>query len=217
MRFMQADRIESTISSTDLPAIILAAGESRRMAGPLKPLLPFRGATFLETIMATLRAAGLTEILVVLGCRADEVLTGIDLSKARVVRNDDWPLGMLATLRAGIRALPADASGALVTLVDLPALQAESVRRLVAAWRVAPERIARIVVDGRNGHPVIFPRMLFSEILKEDYPDGPRGLLRARAALVLDVPIDDPGALADIDTPEELAAVKALSPQADSP
>jgi CTP:molybdopterin cytidylyltransferase MocA len=208
MRFMKEDHIESTIPPVDLPAIILAAGESRRMGGPLKPLLPFRGSTFLETIMATLRAAGLTEILVVLGCRAAEVHAGIDLSKVRVVQNDDWPLGMLSSLRAGIRALPADAPGALVTLVDLPALQVESVRRLLAAWRAAPDRIARATVDGRGGHPVIFPRALFAEILDKDHPDGPRGLLGTHADLVLDVPLDDPGARDDIDTPEDLVGVE---------
>jgi CTP:molybdopterin cytidylyltransferase MocA len=197
---------DDQVERLSLPAIILAAGESRRMGGPLKPLLRFRGSTFLETIMATLRAAGLTEILVVLGCRAGEVHAGIDLAKTRVVQNDDWPLGMLSSLRAGIRALPADAPGALVTLVDLPALRFESVRRLVDAWRAAPDRIARATVDGRGGHPVIFPRPLFSEILEKDHPDGPRGLLRTRADLMLDVPIDDPGALADIDTPEDHAA-----------
>lgn len=186
------------------PAVILAAGESRRMGGPLKPLLPCGASTFLETVIATLRAAGIEEIVVVLGCRAEEVRRAIDLAGVTVALNPDWPLGMLSSLRAGIRALPPDSFGVLVTLVDLPALRAESVRRIVATWREHPERIVRPRVGARGGHPVVFPRALFPEVLEGNHPEGPRSLLRAHADRLLDVVLEDPGVLLDVDTPEDL-------------
>lgn len=183
------------------PAIILAAGESKRMGGPLKPLLPYDNGTFLSTIIQTLRAGGCQDITVVLGCRAEEVRAAVDLTGVRVAINPDWPQGMLSSLRAGVRALPETAAGALVTLVDLPGLKSATVRALLHAWQTDPIRLAVAEHNGRLGHPVIFPRDLFTELLTGDFPDGPRGLRRAHHDRELPVAVDDPGVLFDIDTP----------------
>ncbi len=200
----------------DMPAVILAAGASRRMGGPLKQVMDWQGVPFLSAVLTTLRAAGLTDLTVVLGCRADEVRAACDLSAVRVVENPAWEQGMLSSLQAGIAALPAAAAGALVTLVDLPALQPATVRAVVAAWSEHPDRIIVPRRNGRGGHPVIFPADLFPEILQGDWPDGPRGLRRAHAARELPVPVDDPGCLLDIDDPEDYRRV-LHSGGADSP
>lgn len=184
-----------------LAAIILAAGESQRMGGPLKPLLPYRDGTFLTAIIAALRGGGMNEIFVVLGCRAAEVRAALDLSGVTVVENPDWRQGMLTSLRAGVRALPAGVAGALVTLVDLPALAAATVRAVAAAWQEDPARLVVAAHRGRRGHPVIFPGDLFAELLAGDFPDGPRGLRRAHADRERLEAVADPGCLTDIDTP----------------
>ncbi|HNW92594.1 MAG TPA: nucleotidyltransferase family protein [bacterium] len=184
-----------------IPAVILAAGASQRMGGPLKPLLPYAGGTFLSAVAATLRTGGCDEIIVVLGCRADEVRGAAAALGLRAVVNDAWQTGMLSSLRTGVRALPPAAPGMLVTLVDLPALQPATVRAVATAWQAAPNCIAVAAVAGRRGHPVIFPRDLFTELLTGVFPDGPRGLRRAHADRELLVPVDDPGVMTDIDTP----------------
>lgn len=183
------------------PAIILAAGESKRMGGPLKPLLPYGDGTFLSTVIKTLRAGGCQDITVVLGCRAEEVRAAVNFASIRVALNPDWPQGMLSSLRAGVSALPDAAPGALVTLVDLPGLKPETVRALLSAWQADSTRLLVAEHNGRRGHPVIFPRDLFNELLTGNFPDGPRGLRRAHRDRELAIPVDDPGVLLDIDTP----------------
>lgn len=187
----------------ELPAIILAAGAARRMGGPLKQVMDWHGRPLLTAVLATLRAAGLTDLTVVLGCRAAEVRAACDLAAVRVVENPAWEEGMLSSLRAGLAALPDSAPGVLVTLADLPGLQPATVRAVLQAWQAAPERLVVAAHAGRRGHPVVFPRDLFPEIMRHDWPDGPRGLRRAHAARELPVAVDDPGCLRDIDDPED--------------
>ncbi|MBI4859521.1 MAG: nucleotidyltransferase family protein [Candidatus Riflebacteria bacterium] len=198
-----ADRVAPGVPA----GIILAAGESRRMGGPLKPLLSWHGTSFLLAVAGTLRVAGIQEVVVVLGCRAAEVRCGVDLAGLTVVENRRWPDGMLSSLKSGLAALSARAPGALVTLVDLPGVAPSTCRSLIAAWSRDPGRIVAPRHDGRRGHPVIFPRSLFPRLLAFEDPAGPRGFLDRHPGLVLEIDTDDPGSIRDVDTVEEYEAL----------
>lgn len=177
------------------------------MSGPAKPLLIYRGDPFLTCAIRTLRAADLESVVVVLGHRAEEVRSAVDLSRVTVVVNEGWRSGMLSSLKTGLAAMPSGVAGMLMTLVDLPALEATTCRAVIDAWQADPSRIVRPVHAGRRGHPVIFPAAIFDRIRSADYADGPRGLLRDHAALVTGIPVDDPGCVRDIDTPDEYRAL----------
>src|SRR5947207_5164734 len=96
-----------------ITAIVLAAGESRRM-GRLKPLLPFGPRTVIETVVASLSASRAGEILVVTGHRSEEVEAALAQAPARVVRNPDYRRGMLSSVQCGVAAAAPDTTWFLI-------------------------------------------------------------------------------------------------------
>ena len=108
------------------------------------------------------------------------------------------------SLLAGLRAIDAArTTAALVTLIDVPLVSAATVRTLMAAQRERGAPVVRPVSNGRHGHPVIFGRDLFGELQRADPTQGAKPVVRAHAADMIEVPIDDEGAFTDIDTRED--------------
>ena len=136
--------------------LLLAAGAGSRLGTP-KALVHDAAGSWLARATETLREGGCDDVTVVLGAGADEALSLLDGLGVDVVIASDWAEGMSASLRAGLRALPAEADAAVVLLVDLPDVTAEVVRRVVAAG-VGPDVLARATFEGRPGHPVLLGR-----------------------------------------------------------
>jgi molybdenum cofactor cytidylyltransferase len=189
-----------------LGAVILAAGESRRMGSP-KAMLPDRdGTPFVVRGVRTLRAAGLTDVVVVTGGTHDEVVGVLEreLPGTRVVRNPAPGRGQLSSLLTGLDALEQpELEGVLVTLVDVPFCDPSTVRAVIAAWRATGKRIVRPALGPRHGHPVLFDRGLFAALRAAPLEEGAKHVLRAHAAHVENVAVDDEGCLVDIDTPDD--------------
>ncbi len=185
-----------------IAAVVLAAGRSDRMGRP-KALLPIRGTTFLGAILDRLAASGVHEVRVVLGHAGGEVRDALALEDAIVVINADPDRGMLSSVRCGIAALPPGASGFLLWPVDHPLVSGETVARLVEAFEATGAPVVLPLHGGRRGHPVLFAAPLAREL--EAAPDGvgARGVVRAHERELVAVEVDDPGVVADIDTPEE--------------
>jgi molybdenum cofactor cytidylyltransferase len=186
-----------------LSAIVLAAGESRRVCPYIKALMPIGGSTFLEGIVVRLFEARVDEVVVVLGARHAEILAKVGLGGAAVLINEDWERGQLSSLRLGIGALSPASEGALVTPVDHPLVRRSTYETLIASWKESPDRIAVPAHEGRNGHPALFPRRLYGELLRGELPRGARDLIAREGGNLVRVPVDDPGTLRDIDTPED--------------
>jgi molybdenum cofactor cytidylyltransferase len=181
-------------------AIILAAGDSTRM-GTQKLLLPVGNERLIQRVVRTARDSQLDPIVVVTG-RDHDALAPLIHGVAIVVRNLDPSRGMLSSVRVALEALPEDVASIILFLGDQPACDSRQVRALV-------HTNGRIVVptfDGRRGHPMKFSMEFRDEILARYDDAGLRGLLRAHASEVIEVPIDDPGVLIDVDTPEEYEA-----------
>lgn len=136
--------------------LLLAAGAGSRLGTP-KALVHDAAGSWLARATETLREGGCDDVTVVLGAAADEALELLDGLGVNVVIAPDWAEGMSASLRAGLRAMPAEADAAVVLLVDLPDVTAEVVRRVVAAG-AGRETLARATFDGRPGHPVLLGR-----------------------------------------------------------
>ena len=190
----------------NIPGIVLAGGKSSRMGRP-KALLPIgsTGENFFDRVTRTLLEAGVTDIVVVVGADADAIRAGVRPgSSVRIVANHDHEQGQLTSLLAGLRAIDmAVASAALMTLIDVPLVTAETVRKLIAAQREGGAPIVRPVASGRHGHPVIFGSALFEEFRRADPARGAKQVVRAHASEIVEVPVDDEGAFTDIDTPED--------------
>jgi molybdenum cofactor cytidylyltransferase len=186
-------------------ALVLAAGLSRRM-GRFKLTLPWGERTVVGQVVATLQAAGLAEIVVVTGHRADEVGAALTGTCARCVHNPGYADGeMLGSIRTGLVALDVGVEAALLCLGDQPQMEAGTVRAVLA--KGATVSWARIVVPShqmRAGHPILVPRWLWPEIL------ACRGTLRdvmaAHRGQTEYLAVETPSVLADLDTPEDYAA-----------
>ncbi|HEX6851126.1 MAG TPA: nucleotidyltransferase family protein [Candidatus Polarisedimenticolaceae bacterium] len=187
-------------------AIVLAAGASSRMGRP-KALLPVEGTTFLGHVLATLRAAGVSTVRVVLGQHADEIRQHAALRTDVVVINPTPEAGMLSSVRHGVRALPEEVDAFLLWPVDHPTVMPDTVRKLVAAFREGGAPIVVPVHAGRRGHPVLFAARLKDELLRAPDSVGARAVVVAHEDGLRAVEVHDPGVLADVDTPEAYARI----------
>jgi molybdenum cofactor cytidylyltransferase len=191
-----------------IAAIILAAGESRRMGTP-KALLPFRGETFLDRLIGKL-GAHCDPVIVVLGHGA-EALRAAVLRPARMVVNADYARGMLTSLQCGLRAVPRDCTQAIFTLVDHPNPD-DATLAAVASAAAADVTIPRFA--GRKGHPVRLSRRVMDELLALPPDSKPTDVLYRHLDTTRFLDLDDPGIVDDIDDPpayrELLARTGAL-------
>ena len=203
-----------------LAAVILAAGESRRMGTP-KALLPFPvGAietdgikTFLEHLTTIAQHPRIGLRRVVLGAHAEEVRSRIQLADAEVVVNADWASGQLSSIQAAIRSLPPGGSAALTTggtdgvmlfLVDQPLISRDLVGTLIEKFYAGKRRIVIPSYKGKRGHPVIFARSLYDELLAAPADKGARAVVWAHADEVREVPTDEEGVVLNLNDPEAL-------------
>ncbi|MDH3495581.1 MAG: nucleotidyltransferase family protein [Gemmatimonadota bacterium] len=184
-------------------AIILAAGASERMGYP-KALLTYRGEPFLAGILHACYAAGIERRVVVVGYYADKILREMDLSDVTVAENTQLDAGPIGSVRAGLRALegqPVDA--ALVWPVDRPHVAVATLAALLDGFRASHRPIVVPVHAGHRGHPVLFGRTVFEELLDAPDEQGARAVVRHDPSRVHAVPVDDPAVLEDFNTPED--------------
>ncbi len=165
----------------DLVAIIPAAGKGERFGGP-KAEAGLDNSTFLDRVRATLAAAGVSDVYVAQGLNTPD---------------------MLATLRHAVGELASPGvKGYLIFPVDHPCVKPETVQALCAAWNSYPDAVYRPSCQGRPGHPVIIPAWL--DLAADDAGQGLAGIIRARACSVIDVPVDDPEILRNVNRPQDL-------------
>lgn len=183
--------------------------------GAPKQLLPWQGATMLETVVDNLRQAGADPVVVVVGHEAEAVVAALAGKPVQIVANPAYRTGeMLASHQAGLRrlidaALPAAAPlGALLALGDQPHIPADAIRRIVEQAFAAPQRIVIPSYNMRRGHPIYLPAALWGEALAQGADETLRTLLNRHAGDIRYVESQTPAVLRDIDTPDDYAALK---------
>lgn len=188
----------------DIGAIVLAAGESRRMGQP-KLLLPWGGTTVLGQVIETLQRAGMEDILVVTGAWQEQVAQAAAKYAVRSVYNPDHAAGeMLSSIQCGLRAQLPGRRAALICLGDQPQVREETVRAVCAAFAEAEARLVVPSHGNRRGHPWLAARPLWAALLSLPAASTPRTFLGDHAADVVYVPADG-SILQDLDTPEDYA------------
>lgn len=193
-----------------ISAIILAAGQSKRMGQP-KMLLPWGNGTVLTHVIAVFREAGVEDILVVTGGAKEQVERLVSGPGVRTVFNEAFQTGeMLSSIQCGIRNLTSPPlsskemeAAALIGLGDQPQVQAGSVRKVCEAFLETGSSLVVPSYQMRRGHPWLAARPLWEELVKMKPSQSPRDFLNAHAADIRYVNVDDPNILADLDTPEE--------------
>ncbi|MDH3236514.1 MAG: molybdopterin-binding/glycosyltransferase family 2 protein [Alphaproteobacteria bacterium] len=195
-------------------ALVLAAGQSRRMGARNKLLAEIDGIAMVRRVVEAVIASHAKPVLVVTGYEADRVrgaLVGLAVS---FVDNPDFDDGISASLRHGLAALPSDSDGVLVCLGDMPRVDASMLDKLISAFE--PEKGTDICVpvhQGKRGNPVLWGKRYFADMGEIAGDVGAKYLIGRHAEAVREVAITEDGVLIDVDSPEALAALTTRSGQ----
>jgi len=186
--------------------VVLAAGTSSRM-GRNKLFLRLGGTSVLRRAVATAREAGLDPVLVVLGHESDRALAELEGLSCTPVLNQEYASGMNTSVRAGISAVPADATGAVLMLADMPFVTAGMLRSLVDRYRAGEEPLVVSTYGEVLAPPILYGRPLFGELRALDGDGCGKRVVKAHRAEAIEVEWP-PSALTDLDVPDDLERVR---------
>jgi len=190
-------------------ALLLAAGQSRRMGGPNKLLAELDGVPMVAHVARRLLASRARPIVAVLGNQAESVDNALGKLPVERVRNPEFAEGLSTSLKRGIATLPSDLDGVLVCLGDMPLISGRHVDRLIAAFNPLEGRAIIVPTrNGKRGNPVLWGKRFFPEMSELAGDVGAKHLIGEHVELVAEVEMDDDAIFVDIDTPEALAAVR---------
>ena len=191
--------------------IILAAGMSRRLGRP-KQLAQLQGRFLLEWVVCAALASKLDAVYLVLGHERQRVLDAMEdiswRSRVRVVSATDYRQGMSRSVIAGLSAVKADHPSVMFLLGDQPLVTPEDIDRLLEAFWGSDKDICVPMHGHRRGNPTIFGGNLYDELLRIRGDEGARGVIDAHGPDVRYVEVDDPSGFLDVDTEQDLEALK---------
>ncbi len=188
-------------------AVILSAGFSSRMRS-FKPLLALGKGTLIEHVVGTAKSAGIEEIRVVVGHRAEALAPVVENAGATAVSNPEFELGMFSSVRAGVRSLSPASEAFFLLPVDIALVRPATLKCLAEVWQKMPGRIVHPVFAGERGHPPLIPADLIPVILEGSGRGGLRAVLERYEDRAIEVPVPDEHILFDVDRPEDYEAVK---------
>jgi len=195
-----------TSKTPAIPAIVLAAGKSTRMGRP-KPLLPLDGLPLIAHSLNTLSAGGAGPMVLVTADLHDALVPIAAAHQAHLVRNPQADGDMASSVLSGLRALTtlaANADGVLIQPGDYPRVLPATVATLIRLHASHRDDILIPICQHLRGHPTLFPRVLLAEL---GHGKTLRDIIGAHPDAVRLVPVDDPGVLQDVDSPEDYAAL----------
>ncbi|HZD26728.1 MAG TPA: nucleotidyltransferase family protein [Alphaproteobacteria bacterium] len=193
-------------------ALVLAAGQSRRMGAANKLLAEVDGAPMVQAAVDAALASSARPVLVVTGHQPDALRAALAGRDVTLIDNPRFADGLSTSLKAGIAAMPGDVDGVVVLLADMPRVRARHIERLLAAFKPAEGRAICVpTFRGKRGNPVLFGRALFAGIAGIAGDVGARQLIAAHEDMVVEVAMEDDAVLTDIDTPEALARLRSAS------
>jgi len=181
--------------------VIPCAGASTRM-GRSKALLDAGGRSFLAATVGALVGGGCDPVVVVVGPGQVDEARRAKAAGAAVLENPDPGEGPITSLRLALAVLGTTVEGVAFLPVDHPGVRPETVAALVEAFRSGQAPLVLPAIQGRRGHPALFRRTLFPELVAPDLEGGARTVVDAHLDAAALVAVEDPGVVADIDTPE---------------
>lgn len=190
--------------------VILAAGRSERFVGrSTKLLAELEGEALVRRVVRAALGSRLDQVVVVLGHAAAEIRHALAGFEVAWVRNPDYAVGQSTSVRAGLEQVASSMRAAVFLPADQPLVSSALIDRLIAAYEESGRPIVRPRAGGRPGAPILWDRSLFPELAEIVGDSGGRQLMARYAGEVLDVEIEDPRALADIDTIDDLCRLQS--------
>lgn len=187
-------------------AIVLAAGQSRRMGKSNKLLSTVNEKAMVIHAVEAAMASDATNVVVVTGHEREQVEAALARHEVAFIHNPDYAEGLSTSLARGISALDDDAEAVLICLGDMPELTPRHLNRLIAAFDPVEGRAICVPTSGgKRGNPVLFARELFPQMLEVRGDVGARHLIGENEDLVAEVEMSDRAVLLDIDSPQQLA------------
>lgn len=204
-------RLEPEGEGMGFAAVVLAAGRSSRMGGDTNKLLEeVAGVPVIRRVVEATLASRARPVIVVTGHQSARVAAALEGLPVRLVHNEDYATGMASSLRAGIAAVPEEVAGALVVLGDMPLMEPQLLDRLMSAHDAAEGRLIVVpVASGTRGHPVLWSRRYFADLMALEGDVGARHVLAQNQEAVAEIDAGGVGAFLDVDTPHLLAEARA--------
>jgi len=182
-----------------LSAILLAAGESKRMGEP-KQLMPLGSSTMVEQAIDNLLNSAVNEVIVVLGYKAEEITKTIAAKPVKIIVNPNYRQGMSTSIIAGLILVDRQAQAVMLALGDQPSVDSQTINQLIEEFYNHDKGIAVPTYQGRRGHPIIFDIKYKPKLLELKGDIGGRQIIQHHPDDVLEVAVDSESVIADIDT-----------------
>ncbi len=183
-------------------SLVLAAGHSSRM-GSFKPLAPLGTSTLIEEAVTRFLRAGIVDVRVVVGHRADELRPVLEPLGIKWIFNAEYDRGMFSSVLAGIKSFEPNVDAFFLLPCDIPLVSSETIRALLSLYNRDDPKIIYPRFDGQRGHPPLIPAAYLKENLSPDHPGGLHAFLDRYEPNTIDVDVPDENILLDCDTPSD--------------
>jgi molybdenum cofactor cytidylyltransferase len=218
-----ADRPQPRVTRSDrnnmkkthkVTAIVLAAGQSRRMGAENKLLMTFNEQPMIEHVAKTLNESCLDEIIVVTGFEAEQVQNTLNDYNVKFVNNPNYEQGLSTSLITGLRSVDKTADAVIICLGDMPLVTCAGIKQLIKEFEPdASKEICVPIYQGKRGNPILWSRRFINEMLQLEGDVGAKHLLFKYDDIVHEVPMQDSGVLLDFDTQETISGFQGKTGQ----
>ena len=197
-----------------ISAVILAAGESRRMGKQNKLLLPIGGEALLVKLVTSVCASDVGQVLVVIGHEAEKIRRELNEFPLNFVYNPNFSEGMTTSIKYGVKVVSDECDGLLICLGDMPFINTSEINKLIHAYvknRIKGEGLIVVPVFKRQrGNPVLFSIEFRNDILEHKEESGCKEVIMKNSDSVMEIEMDDENMLLDVDTMEDYQSVSDL-------
>jgi molybdenum cofactor cytidylyltransferase len=185
-----------------LSAILLAAGESKRMGEP-KQLMPLGSSTLVGQAIDNLLNASVDETIVVVGHKAEEITKAIATKPVKIMLNPNYRQGMSTSIIAGLILVDPKSQAVMLALGDQPLVASQTINQMIEAFNNQNKGIAVPTHKGKRGHPIIFAIRYKPELMELEGDIGGREILQRHPEDILEVAVDSESVITDINTQED--------------
>ena len=186
-----------------ISAVILAAGESKRMGKQNKLLLPVAGEALLIKLIKSVCDSDVGQVIVVIGHEAEKIRRKLNNFPLSFVYNPNFSEGMTTSIKFGVKEVSPDSDGFLICLADMPFINTSEISKLIHAYvqnRIKKKRLIVVpVFQGQRGNPVLFSSEFRNDILEHKKESGCKEVIMNNSESVKEIEMDDDNMLLDVD------------------